>query len=268
MVIKLAILAGLGLAIGSFINALVWRIHEKKDWIRQRSQCPNCHHQLAARDLVPVLSWLALRGRCRYCHRPISVQYPVVELATAVVFALSYYFWPDGVAGVGEWLLFITWLATSVGLMALLIYDLRWMLLPNKILYPTAAVALVGRLTYLICFEPNKPHGLLMWLLSVGVASGIFWLIYELSKGNWIGYGDVRLGLITGTILASPIESVLMIFLASVLGTILVIPSLIAGRQKLGAKLPYGPFLITATFIVLLFGASFIDWYNRLLAPQ
>src|SRR5438105_4077844 len=106
MVVKLVILAGLGLAFGSFINALVWRIHEKKDWVRQRSQCPHCGHKLAAKDLVPVISWLALRGRCRYCGKPISLQYPLVELAMAAVFISSYYFWPGGVAGVGEWLLF------------------------------------------------------------------------------------------------------------------------------------------------------------------
>src|SRR4051812_40657220 len=121
----------LGLCLGSFINALIWRLHENKDWVKGRSQCPNCGHVLAAKDLIPVLSWLALRGRCRYCGRTISKQYPVVELLTGVAFAASYLYWPETLSESGQKLLLITWLTSLVGLMALLVYDFKWMLLPN-----------------------------------------------------------------------------------------------------------------------------------------
>ena len=267
MIVALIILAWLGLAFGSFVNALTWRIHKKKDWVRGRSQCPRCGHQLAAKDLVPLFSWLVLKGRCRYCHKPISWQYPAVEVATALIFAGSYHFWPGGVYSTGDWLLFITWLASSVGLMALLVYDARWMLLPNKIVYPTLAIAASGRLIYLIGFAPHKLHDLAHWLLSLLVASGIFWLLFIISRGQWIGFGDVRLGFITGTVLASPAKSFLMILLGSILGTIFVIPSLITGKLKTSAKLPYGPFLIIATFVALLFGGDILDWYRRIFLP-
>jgi prepilin signal peptidase PulO-like enzyme (type II secretory pathway) len=244
---------------------MVWRMRKKKDWVKGRSECDSCKHKLSALDLVPVLSWVFLRGRCRYCKRSLSWQHPVVELSTALVFVLSYVFWPGGVNSGGDWILFVTWLAVSVGLMALLVYDARWMLLPNKILYPTFYIALAGRLMYIIGFEPHKGRALLAWALSVVVASGIFWVLFMISKGRWIGYGDVRLGLITGTVLADPAKSLMMIVFGSLLGTIFILPALALGKKNLASKLPYGPFLIAATMIVLLFGGSIMDWYTNFL---
>jgi leader peptidase (prepilin peptidase)/N-methyltransferase len=272
MLVTVVILLFLGLAFGSFINALVWRVHEQgsgkktKDLsiLNGRSQCVNCGHELSAKDLVPVFSWLALKGKCRYCCKAISAQYPLVEAATATWFLLSYYFWPGGVYGVSEWLLLITWLTTSVGLIALAVYDFRWQLLPNKILYPTFFVALYGRLTYLLVFEPNKLRALGVLILSILVASGLFWLLFMISDGKWIGYGDVRLGLITGTVLASPAKSFLMIFLASIIGIIVMAPALIRGQKNLTSRLSFGPFLILATALSLLFGDSIINHYKSL----
>ncbi len=272
MAIILVALVVLGLCFGSFVNALAWRIHQqatkpknrKLSILNGRSMCPNCRHVLAAKDLVPVISWLTLRGRCRYCAKPISAQYPVVELALALVFIGSYIFWPNTVHQNGQWLLLGTWLAASVGLLALLIYDFKWMLLPSRILYPTFLVAFLGQLVYLVGYENNKWQAVLNWGLSVLVASGIFWLLFMVSKGRWIGYGDVRLGLITGTLLQTPGKSFLMIFIASVLGTIAALPLIAGGKKHLSAKIPYGPFLISATFICLLFGDSLINWYKNL----
>src|SRR5579884_1106389 len=130
MIAVALILGWFGLCLGSFVNALVWRVHEEKDWVKDRSQCPNCGHRLVAADLVPVLSWIALRGRCRYCKKPISAQYPLVELVGGLIFALSYVYWPGGLHTAGAYVLFISWLVTSVGLLALTVYDARWMLLP------------------------------------------------------------------------------------------------------------------------------------------
>jgi prepilin signal peptidase PulO-like enzyme (type II secretory pathway) len=277
MIVAIIILAWFGLAFGSFVNALVWRLHEQNkkkktkgqnlSIINGRSICTSCKHVLAWYDLIPIFSWLFLYGRCRYCKKPISVQYPLVELAGALIFVSSYIFWPHGLHGTGDWVLFITWLAASVGLLALLVYDLRWMLLPNKIIYPTAAIAALGRLLYLVGFDHHKGHGLLMWIASVAVASGVFWLLFLISNGKWIGFGDVRLGFITGTILASPAKSFLMIFLGSVIGTLSIIPGLITGNKTINSKLPYGPFLIAGCLIALLFGGSILDWYKHTLIP-
>lgn len=294
MLMVIVLLVVLGLVFGSFINALVWRVRQQEQLAKRignresrienrnkkfpipnsqfsilygRSMCPHCRHELAARDLVPVLSWLSLRGRCRYCRKPISVQYPLVELAAAAVFALSYAFWPGNLAAAGQQVLLATWLAAAVGLLALLVYDAKWMLLPNRILYPAFFVALAGRLVYIFGFAPNKSHSILLLIYSVLVASGVFWLLFTVSKGRWIGYGDVQLGLVTGTLLASPALSFLMIFLASILGTLAALPDLIRGRKTISSKLPFGPFLITATAIAVLFGDSIINGYENLFLP-
>lgn len=273
----IALLVVLGLIFGSFVNALVWRVHEqakkpkaKNDSLsvlRGRSMCPHCRHELAARDLVPVFSWLSLKGRCRYCKKPISAQYPVVEAAMAAIFALSYVFWPGSLELTGQWALLITWLAVSVALLSLLVYDYKWMELPNRIIYPAFGAALLGRLVYITFFAPNKAHSILMLALSILVASGMFWLLYTASGGRWIGYGDVRLGLVTGTLLAGPDLSFLMIFLASIIGTLAVLPGLALKHRSFNSKLPFGPFLIAATAIALLFGGQLIDWYKHLFLP-
>ena len=139
-----------GLIAGSFINALVWRIREQsihtnsKDLsiVNGRSICPNCKHKLAAIDLIPVFSWLSLRGKCRYCHKSISPQYLIVELITAAAFILSYAFWPQPVSGI-EAVEFAIWLVLLSGLVALFIYDLKWRILPNRILYPLLSIAAI-----------------------------------------------------------------------------------------------------------------------------
>jgi prepilin signal peptidase PulO-like enzyme (type II secretory pathway) len=109
--------------------------------LKGRSQCVNCEHTLAAKDLVPVFSWLSLKGKCRYCKKPISYHYPAVELLMASLFVISYSFWPYGLTGT-YWSGFIAWLVAIVILVALLVYDARWMLLPNRLV----AVATISSL--------------------------------------------------------------------------------------------------------------------------
>jgi prepilin signal peptidase PulO-like enzyme (type II secretory pathway) len=263
-----------GLALGSFVNALVWRLHEQSkkkkadkrlSVISGRSMCVHCRHVLAWYDLIPLLSWLSLSGRCRYCKKPISAQYPLVELVSGLVFAGSYVFWPSTVHLHGQWLLLSVWLACSIGLLALAVYDLRWMLLPNKIIYPTLAAAFAGRLTYLLAYEDRRLHALIMWTLSVIISSGLFFILFTVSKGRWIGYGDVRLGFITGTLLADPQKSLAMLFVASLIGSLVVVPALVAKKKTLASRLPFGPFLITATAILVVFGDSLLDWYKGLI---
>jgi len=274
MLIIAILLFLLGLGLGSFVNALAWRLHEQHTLkkkadpslsiLKGRSMCPNCRHPLNWHDLIPVLSWVSLKGRCRYCGKPISRQYPAVELATGFIFALSYIFWAYNPSFNGQWLLLATWLSASVGLMALAIYDIRWMLLPNKIIYPTLAVAAAGRAAYLAVFEPRPGHAVWLWALSIAIASGVFYILYIVSRGRWIGFGDVRLGLITGTLLADPYKSLGMIFVASLLGTLFVLPHLITNKKTMASKTPYGPFLIAATGIFVIFGDSLINWYKNL----
>lgn len=261
----------LGLFFGSFVNALVWRIHEqmgktkpKKELsiLHGRSMCPHCKHTLAPRDLVPVVSWLLQRGKCRYCKKPIHWQYPVVELVAAGLFAISYLVWPESSNAVwASGIEFAGWLIILTGFVALTVYDIRWMLLPNRIVYPLMVVAAV--LVGVSAVASGDWKILLDTLFSVGIAGGIFYLIYIISNGKWIGGGDVKLGVLIGLVLRDPFEAFLMLLFASVLGTLLILPGLALKKITVKSKIPFGPFLIASAVFVVLWGETLIDWYRQ-----
>jgi len=276
----IAILVVLGLALGSFVNALVWRVRQQEVLLdgkqrpsskrlkelsitKGRSMCPHCNHALAAKDLVPVLSWLWLRGKCRYCHKSIAVEYPLVELATAILFVLSYLWWPRAIEG-GEVLMFSLWLALLTGLIALLVYDLHWFLLPNRIVYPLGILA--GFWACLAASQANDPgRAIVNTLLAVLVGGGIFYVLFQVSNGKWIGGGDVKLGWVLGLIVATPSKALLLIFVAAVLGSLVSVPLVAFKRLKRNSVIPFGPFLIVGAIIAQFFGEQLIDWYSRLL---
>lgn len=275
----LAALILYGLALGSFVNALVWRVHEQAGErgkkrpsktrlerlsIRKgRSMCPHCRHELGVTDLVPVLSWLWLRGKCRYCKAPIAIQYPLVELFTAVLFIVSYLWWPEHIAGL-EIGVFILWLGLLTGFMALIVYDLRWMLLPNRIVYPLTVLATTQAVLRIT--EADSPlKAIVAVVLSVAIGSGIFYLLFQISGGRWIGGGDVKLGWVLGLSLGKPELAVLCIFLASLIGLIFSVPPLVRGAKSKGHLIPFGPFLISGAVISQLFGTGLIHWYAQVL---
>lgn len=271
----IAILTILGLAWGSFVNALVWRLHERssskphtassKDLsiLNGRSMCPNCRHTLAPMDLVPLFSWLALRGKCHYCHKPISAQYPLVEALTAITFVVSYLLWPLTLSGVTSLAIFSLWLAIIIPLMALALYDLKWGLLPNRLVLALAILALVQSIVAITSAgDPLK--SLAYHAIAVAIGGGMFYLIFVISNGKWIGGGDVKLGLVLGLIAATPGKAILLLFLAALAGTFASLPLLITKKLKRSSAIPFGPFLILATVLVVLFGQAIINWYTSL----
>src|SRR6476659_4855796 len=124
--------AVVGLAIGSFLNVVVWRVPRDESVVRPPSHCPSCDTPISPRDNVPVLSWLWLCGKCRHCKAHISVRYPAVELLTGIVFALFG-------ARFHTSLVIPALLVLSAALIALSLIDLDHLLLPNRVIYPTAA---------------------------------------------------------------------------------------------------------------------------------
>lgn len=270
-----AVLVLLGLCWGSFVNAFVWRLyqqslpkskrkHKNKDLSISsgRSICINCGHKLSWQDLVPVFSWLSLKGKCRYCSKSISWQYPLVEILTAVLFVGSYIFWPTEIAGL-EIAVFALWLVSLVSFMALVVYDLRWMLLPNKIVFPMYGVAVA--FVILRSLESQSFDPLLSSLWGVLIGGGIFYALFQVSRGSWIGGGDVKLGFLLGALVGGPAASFLLLFLASLLGTLTVIPLLAFKKAKRQTRIPFGPFLIASAIIVQLFGSKIIDAYLSFL---
>jgi prepilin signal peptidase PulO-like enzyme (type II secretory pathway) len=258
-----------GLCLGSFANALVWRVYEQSkskaaanlSILRGRSMCPHCRHELTSKDLLPVLSWLSLKGKCRYCGKPISLQYPLVELVTALLFVASYVWWPLALSG-AQIAVFGLWLALLTGLIALVVYDLRWKLLPNRILYPLGVVAVLQAV--IVIAAANRPFiALLNALAAVAIGGGIFYLLFQVSGGKWIGGGDVRLGWLLGLVAATPARSLLFIFIGALTGSLVSLPLLASGRLKRTSTIPFGPFLIIGLIIVQLFGASILHWYTH-----
>lgn len=258
----IALLIVVGLALGSFVNAFVWRLHKGKDWVRGRSECTHCHHQLATKDLVPVLSWLWLRGKCRYCGKPIEDS-PLVELAVPALFVLSYVFWPMELAAQGQFV-FVLWLVFLVGFAALTLYDLKWFLLPDKIVFPLIGLAALQVLAVAVFYEP-------FWPTVIGAAagaaalSGLFYGLWRVSGGKWLGFGDVKLAVVLGLLAGGLLETVLLLFAASVLGMLVAVPLLAYGKVGHKSHIPFGPFLLAGMVATQLFGAGIIDWYLGLL---
>ncbi|MCL4357459.1 prepilin peptidase, partial [Patescibacteria group bacterium] len=250
---------------GSFVNAFVWRMHENKNWVSGRSECVWCHHHLGLWDLIPVLSWLWLKARCRYCQKRISLQYPLVEIMVALVFVLSYMFWPRPISEI-QIVILALWLICATGLIALAIYDLRWMLLPSKIIYAVFGVALVMTLLSIIQ-SSDRPRAIVYFLIATLIGGGFFYVIYILSKGRWIGGGDVRLGYLLGLLAATPSKSFLVLFIAALMGCIVGAYMAVFHKMKRSTPLPFGPFLIAAMLIVELAGGGIIGLYSRLLIP-
>ncbi len=250
----------IGLCFGSFALATAWRLKKKKSFGgKQRSQCEHCKHVLHAVDLVPLISWISLRGRCRYCRTRLSPLYPAAELLGGIAVAASYYYWPSSLSGALASSQFAVWLIELVLLLILFFYDMQWYILPNKVMYPLWGVSV---LSFLLTFFHNpSAKTLLHGALAVVVGAGVFFVLHELSKGKWIGFGDVRLGLAIGLLIGTPLLAALVIFVASVLGVIAATPDLIRKKRSLSSRLPFGPLLIVALILVRLFGQRVVDWY-------
>ena len=275
----------LGLILGSFVNALVWRLHEQSKYYDEdgrlkklsgkekkrlndlsitkgRSMCSKCGHQLSALDLVPILSWVALRGRCRYCHEKID-DAPIVELALPLLLVVSYVFWPFQLQGTAGYALFAVWVLMMTCFVALAAYDARWFLLPDRVVFPLIALAV--SFVVLRVVQYGDLTRLYEAVFAGAVLSGLFLLLFLVSKGTWIVFGDVKLAIALGLIVGSPLMSLLVVFVASLSGTVMALPQMISGGEGLKRSIPFGPHLLLATIIVFLFGQTLIDWYLSLL---
>lgn len=257
MDLRAVLIFAYGLLIGSFLNAWLWRTAVGKSIKRGRSQCPDCGHQLGAADLVPLLSWLWLRGRCRYCRGPISWQYPAIELVTASLFGVSYaVLRPDAV---GEWVGLLVWLYLLASLIFLAVYDARHLLLPDKVLLPAIWVQ-AGYLVLLPISGQQAWAELLPFGLSAFVAGGIFYALVAISRGRWLGGGDIKLVFLMGLILG-PAKTVLALFLAFNAAAIIGVTLILLKRKGRRDTIAFGPFLIAATICAFLVGQHLIDWY-------
>lgn len=234
-----------GLICGSFLNAVIFRLHAHKSFLRGRSFCPRCGRVLEPRDLIPVLSFILLKGRCRSCQKPISWQYPLVELATGISFSLLYFVFSWSWA-------FIFYLILTAFLVIIFVYDLKYHLILDKVSLPAVFLAFIFSL-----FLKISPWDLLFGVL---IGAGFFFLQYALSRGKWIGGGDIRLGALIGMMLGWQ-KTLLALFLAYFCGAAVSLVMLALKKKKLKSHLPFGTFLTASTFVSLLWGEAIIRWY-------
>jgi len=182
--------------------------------------------------------------------------YPLVELVTAGLFALSYYFWPYGFDHIGI-VSFAVWLVSLTLLVSLVLFDLKWFLLPDRIVYTLVGLAFLLQL-YTISYTQDISQ-IPNILLGVIVGFGVFFVLYVGSKGRYIGGGDVKYGLYFGLLLGSGFKSLLVISLGSLIGTMLVLPALLTKKTKFTSQIPFGPSLIAATFMLYIFGDKIVE---------
>lgn len=232
-----------GAILGSFANATVWRLHKGRNFTHERSECEFCHHTLSATDLIPIVSWLALRGRCRYCRLRLSMQHPIVELATGLLFAAFYILWPGHVDTTGDWVSLGFWLVYLVGMVMLFIYDLHWQLLPDRIVFPLIGIAVVDVVLSRALYQGGGWFALGHAGVGVAILAGFFGFLYFISKGRWIGFGDVKLGVFMGLVLGMP-ASLFALLGSYYIAAAVVLPLFLAKIVTRQSKVAFGPFLL------------------------
>jgi leader peptidase (prepilin peptidase)/N-methyltransferase len=244
----------LGLALGSFSNVLIYRLPREESIVHPPSRCPACGRRIRPIENIPVLSWIFLRARCRGCGARISLRYPLVELAGGALGAIAVGIFGISYAGFAYGMLFIA-------LLALIIIDLETWLLPFSITIPIAIIGLAGA-----AFFDLRP--LADSLLGTLIGFVVFFLLLvggkALFKRDAVGGGDVVFGMMAGAFLGWKL-TILMIFLASLLGSLISIPLLIMGKGIAGRAIPFGPFLAVAMVVTLFLGDSVLKWYLHLI---
>ena len=268
----------LGVVLGSFAGAQVWRVrarqlrtdkqtghpYDKHEWRQlrvllqgtvrdDRSRCLQCGHVLAWYDLLPVVSWLSTGGRCRYCQQFIGWFELVMELVLGVGLALSYLVWPWALPASS--LLFAVWVVVALVLMILAAYDAKWQLLPDPLNYGLMAL---GALFVLVRVVTLHDIDFVSLTGAVALLAGLYGGLYAISRGAWIGFGDVKLCVGLALLLGDWRLAFMTLFFSNMLGCIIVLPGLVRGQLNTRSQVPFGPLLIIGCVISLLFGGHIL----------
>lgn len=252
--------AGLfGLVFGSFLHVCIWRIPEGQSIVYPGSACPFCRIPIQWYDNIPVISYLIIRGKCRYCETPIPIRYTVYELLTALLFMGIVYKY--ALTPTAFLYLFLTcvWIVAS-GI------DWDFQYIPDRLSLPLIPLSLLfGALAqWTNLFEPALVQSLPEAIWGILVGGGIIWSIRFL--GTWyfkqeaMGFGDVKLMAYVGGFLGWE-YTLLCIFLASFMGSIVGLGLKMANRIEKYGHIPFGPYLALGAYFCLLFGDKILHWY-------
>ncbi|WP_370526066.1 A24 family peptidase [Cellulomonas sp. JH27-2] len=249
-----------GLMIGSFLNVVIWRVPRGESIVSPPSACPRCGHEIRPRDNLPVIGWLILRGRCRDCGNPISPRYPLVELATGVLFAVTAL-----LTGL-SWLLPAMLYLVAIGI-ALTLIDIDTKRLPNAIVLPSYVVGAV-----LLALASANPGGESDWgafvraLIGAAAMFTVYFVLLLIYPAG-MGFGDVKLAGALGLYLGWFGWGALVVgwFAAYLLGGIFSIGLLLVRRADRKSGIPFGPWMLLGAGVGILFGQQLADWYAGIL---
>lgn len=240
-----------GLAIGSFLNVVIYRVPRKESVVLPRSRCPNCGHPIRERDNVPVVSWIVLKGRCRDCQTPISPRYSLIELTCGALFA--------GIAAREGF----NWdlpalLVFAASLLALSFIDVEHLVLPKVIVYPTLLV--VAALLMLDAIITGEWHGLLTAVICAAAWYVVF-LAMNMASPRILGFGDVRLALVLGLGLGwlGWRYAVLGFFAANLIGAVVGLTLIGFKIVSRGQQIPYGVFLSLGCAVSVFAGPEIVS---------
>ncbi len=286
----------LGLIFGSFLNVLICRYRPEKNIfayqnVKGRSHCPYCGKTLRFFELVPIFSFLFQGGRCHNCRHPLSLQYPIIELLSGIIFLsvplflskfyfVLNFFRPPFDAPLWFYGLVLVWIAALLTLILIAAIDLRHYLIPdelNKVLLilacfhifflfwagknlPLFGVSFLKQ--YILLFSPTQ-NLFLNHLLGAATAFFFFWLVVFLSRGKAMGFGDVKMAFVVGLLFGWP-DAGLIVVLSFIFGGIYGAFLIFSGRKKMRDKMPFAPFFVLAAFSTLFFGYQITYSYFKL----
>jgi len=245
------VLAGVfGLVIGSFLNVCIYRLPLGQSLVTPPSRCTKCGYALRWYDNIPVLSWVSLGGKCRQCRAPISAQYPIVELATALLFVVVAWATPVGPL-LASRLLFVCILVTLFGI------DLEHQILPNSITLPGIVIGLL----FSVINPPGLRDAVIGALLGGGVLYGIAAAYYLVRREEGLGMGDVKMLAMVGAFLGWK-QVLVTLILSSFSGALVGVALIAMQRGGMRVAMPFGTFLALGAFAAMLAGDPLLAWYT------
>ncbi len=244
------------------MNVVALRWGDFKSIFKGRSSCPSCQKKLSYFELLPILSFLIQAGKCRNCRKSISLRYPIVEILTALVLYLLYE------AQVG-WISFVfSGIIFSI-LIIISLYDLKNLVIPDGLVWSFNVLAFLG--TWLL-FRPYiaiSPASQIQFqepilpfiLAGLGLFS-FFAILWFVSRGKWMGFGDAKLALGIGLLLGSQ-KGLLALVLSFWIGTLFALLLMLfqKGKYSMKSQIPFGPFLALGAFISFIYGDKIMAWY-------
>lgn len=252
----------LGLVVGSFLNVVIYRLPRGLNFVKGRSFCPNCRKTIAWYDNLPLFSFIVLRGKCRRCHSPISLRYPVVELLTGIVTVLILNFKFEIL---NQFLIFnfknlietFLYLVFVWALIAIFFIDLEHQIIPDETIFPVITLFLVFSLI-------NNYQLLITNYLPSAIGAFMFlFLVWAITKGRGMGFGDVKLAFLMGLSLGFP-KIILAFYIAFLTGALVGVILVLARKKKFGQQIAFGPFLVLGVIVALIWGEKAINLAQKI----